>query len=90
MLWLSERRSVSLADMMNDAIEVEINMIVAREKRREEGERRKENEPTQPSSSNSQEARMDMMMKIMEKLMDRLTMENRPPPSEKQEKSNRN
>ena len=75
---------------MNDAIEVEINLAAAREKRREEGERRKEKYPTQPSSSNSQEARMDMMMKIMEKMMERLTMENIPPPREEQEQQNGN
>ena len=33
---------------------------------------------------------MDMMMKIMEKLMERLTMDNRPPPMQKQEHQNRN
>ena len=49
---------------------------------REQGERRKEKGPTQPSSSNSQEARMDTMMKIMEKMMERLTMENIPSPRE--------
>ena len=72
--------------MMNDAIEVEINLTAAREKRIKEVERRKEKDPTQPSSSNSQEARMDMMMKIMETLMERLTMDSRPPPREEQEK----
>ena len=76
--------------MMNDSIQVEINLTANREKRREEGERRKEKYPTQPSSSNSQEARMDMMMKIMEKMMERLTMENKPPPREEQEKQNGN
>ena len=33
---------------------------------------------------------MDMMMKTMGKLMERLTMENRPPPIENQEQQNRN
>ena len=36
-LWLSERILASMDDMMNDSIEVEINLIAAREKRREEG-----------------------------------------------------
>ena len=35
-LSLSEKRSVSLEDMMRDAIEVEINLTTAREKGREE------------------------------------------------------
>ena len=30
-LWLSERKTTSLADMMNDSIEIEINLIAARE-----------------------------------------------------------
>ena len=75
-LWLSERISASLVDMMNDAIEVEINLSVAKEKRREEGERREDKEHEKTSSSNSQEARVDMMMKIMENLMERLTMDD--------------
>ena len=33
-LCLSERRSASLVDMMNDAIEVEINLNTTKEKRR--------------------------------------------------------
>ena len=33
---------------------------------------------------------MDMMMKAMEKLMERLTVDNRPPPRENQEQQNRN
>ena len=87
-LWPSERRSASLADMMNDAIEIEINLTVAKEKMREEGDRRRDKEPKQTSSSNSQEAMMDMMMKSMENLMERLTMDNRPPPIENQKKQN--
>ena len=35
-LWLGERKSTSLADMMNDPIEVDIKLIYSREKRREE------------------------------------------------------
>ena len=37
-LWLSERRSASLAYMMNDAIEIEIGLTTDRDKRREEEE----------------------------------------------------
>ena len=79
-LWLSERKSTSLDDIMNDAIEVEINLTSAREKRRQEGEIRKDKDPTQPSSSNSQGARMDMIMETMENLMERPTMDHCPPP----------
>ena len=36
-LWLSERKSASLIDMINDGIEVEINLTSTKEKMREEG-----------------------------------------------------
>ena len=75
---------------MNDVVEVEINLTAAIEKRREEGERRKEKDPPQLSSFKSHEAIMDTMMQTMEKLMERLTMDNRPPPKENQEQHNRN
>ena len=55
--------------MMNDSIEVEVNLTAARKKRREEGDRRKD-----------KEARMDMMVKPVENLIERLAMENRAPP----------
>ena len=41
-LWLSERISSSLEAMMEYAIEVEVNMISARKKKRDEGEWRRE------------------------------------------------
>ena len=73
--------------MMKDSIEVEVNMTAARKKKRDEGEWRrdegdriKEKEPEQPSSSKSQEVGMDMMMKTMEKLMERIFVDIRPPP----------
>ena len=51
-LWLSERKSTSLADMMNDAIEIEVNLIAAREKGRGEGRGRNKYH-THPSPSNT-------------------------------------
>ena len=41
-LWLSERRSTSLADMMEDNIEAEVNLNAARKKKRDEVEWRRE------------------------------------------------
>ena len=41
-LWLSERRSASSTAMMKDAVEVEVNLISARKKKREDGEWRRE------------------------------------------------
>ena len=37
-MWLSERRSASLATMIKYAIEVEVNLIATRKKKRDEGE----------------------------------------------------
>ena len=45
-LWLSERRSVSLEDMIDDAMVVEINLTVAREKEKEEEEERTKTSPS--------------------------------------------
>ena len=70
---------------MKDGIEVEINLTTTKEKTIEEGERRKDKYREQPSSSDSQEARMDVLMKIVENLMERLAMDNRPPPKGNQE-----
>ena len=41
-LWLIERISASLGDMMKDTIEVEVNLTAARKKKRDEGEWRRE------------------------------------------------
>ncbi len=85
-LLLHERELASLADMINDAIKVEVNLTATRRKnmdegewRMEDGDRRKNKEPEQPSSSKSQDARMDMMWKTIDKLMERLSLGNKPP-----------
>ena len=41
-LWLRERRSTSLADMMEDDIEIDVNLIATRKKKRDEVEWRRE------------------------------------------------
>ena len=41
-LWLSERRSTSLVDMMKDTIEVEVNLTAARKNKMDNGEWRRE------------------------------------------------
>ena len=58
--------------------------------RREEGDWRRGKEPEQPSTSYTQETKMDVMMNTMEKLMERLTVDNHPPPKDHQEPQNRN
>ena len=82
---------------MKDAIEVEVNLVVARKKKRyegewrkEEGERKNDKELEQPSTSSSQEARIDTMLRTMERMMERLSVTRRTPPKENQEQQNRN
>jgi len=93
-LLLCERKPSSLADMMNEAVEVEVNLTSARRKkrdkgewRREEGDKKKGKEQEQPSTSYTQKTKMNVMMKTMEKLMERFTVDNRPPPREQQNRN---
>lgn len=79
---------------MNEAVEVEVNLTSARRKKIEEGEwrreentRKREKESEQPSTSNSQEARDSMLVKTLEKIMERLAVDGRPP---HREQHNRN
>ena len=64
--------------MFIDALEVEANMMVSGKMKQRDIDRRKIREENMPStSSSSNDIKFEMMLKIMEKLMDRLTMENR-------------
>jgi hypothetical protein len=90
-LFLRERRYATLADMMNDAIEVEANLMASGKiKIKVEAEKKKVKEENQPSSSKSADIKLDMMVKTMEKLVERLTLDNRPPPRERQDPQVRN
>ena len=76
-LLLRERRSTTLEYKMNDAIEVEINMM-ASNKGKYKTEVRKVKEEKQPSTSqNSIDAKFDSMMKVMEKLVEKISVEDR-------------
>ena len=81
---------------MKDAIELEVNLVAARKKKRyegegirEEGERKVHKEMEHPSTSKLQEDRIDTMLRTMERMMERLSMDGRPPPRENQEQKNR-
>ena len=78
-LFLRERRSPTLARMMSDAIEVEINMMSSKRGRYkvETREPRKTKEDSQASTSS--EPKFDSLMKVMEKLVDRLSIDGKPP-----------
>ena len=75
-LLLIERRSTSLENMMDDAIEVEVNLL-ASNKTKQKGESRRIKEKAQPSTSQSStDVKMDLMMKAMERLIDRFFMDD--------------
>lgn len=90
-LLLRERRYATLVDMMNDTIEVEANLMASGKINiKVEVEKKKVKEENQPSSSKSTDIKFDMMVKTMEKLVERLTLDNRPPPRERQDPQVRN
>jgi len=72
-LLLRERRFVSLEDMMDDAIEVEMNLSASnKNKQIHETKRVKEEEPQAFTSSSNSDIKHDTMMKAIERLMVKL------------------
>ena len=55
----------------------------------EEDRRRQENKPSTSTPSFASDLKFEMMMKTMERLMDRLDLDNIPPNREKPKKSNK-
>jgi hypothetical protein len=79
-LLLRERRSTSLTDMMNDAIEVEVNLAASRKiKLQIEAEKKKAKEEALPSTSQASDEKLDLMVKTMEKLVEKFSLDNKPP-----------
>ena len=65
--------------MMNDAIEVEVNLMASgKMKQKTDLERKKIKDEIQSSSSHSSKSRLDSMMKNMEKIMEILVVVDRP------------
>ena len=82
---------------MKDTIEVEVDLVAVRKKkidegewRREEGEKKVVKDLEGPSILSLQEARIDTMLWTMERMMERILVDGRPPPRENQEQKNRN
>ena len=75
---LRERKSATLAAMFTDALEVEANMMASGKMKHRDIDRRKKEEKLPSTSSSTNDVKFEMMMKTMEKLMDRLTMDTRP------------
>jgi hypothetical protein len=66
-LLLRERRSATLTDIMNDAIEVEDNLMASGKTNiKVEAEKNKVKGKNQPSSSKSVDLKLDMMKKTIE------------------------
>ena len=64
--------------MFTNALDVEENMIGSGKMKQRDIDRRKIREENMPSTSSSAtDIKFEMMLKKMEKLMDRLTMDNR-------------
>jgi hypothetical protein len=78
-LLLRETRSTSLYAIMSNTIEVEVNMMVSGKikQRFNRGDKKPQGD-VQPSSSWSLDDKFDLMMKMMEKLMERMSMGNKP------------
>ena len=90
-LTLRERRSTTLADMMKDAIEVEVNLMSSgRIKQKIDFERKKVKYEAQSSSSHSLDIRFDNIMKTMEKIMERLAVGDRLVATQQQDPQIRN
>ena len=86
-----------MASMMKDTIEVEVKLVTARKKKRDEGEWRREEveqkvdkELDQPSTLSSQEDRIETILRTMDRMMERLSVDGIPPSREIQEEQNRN
>jgi hypothetical protein len=78
-LLLRERISTSLTDMMNDAIEVEVNLATSwKIKLQIVVDRKKSEEETLPSTSQGSNEKIDVMVKTMEKLVEKLSLDDKP------------
>ena len=69
-LLLRERRSATVADIMNDAIEVKVNLMASK-KGTYRFETKKVKEEAQPSTSqSSSDAKIDSMLNVMERFVE--------------------
>ena len=76
-LLLRERRSTSLAEMMDDAIEVEVNLMASK-KWKYRFDNKEMKEEAQPSTSqSSSDVKLESVLKMMERMMDRLSENDR-------------
>jgi hypothetical protein len=90
-LLLRERRSATLDDMMTDAIEVEVNLMASGKMKANSGRNiNRTQDKAQTSTSQTPEERFEAMMRNMERMMERMTLGNRPNPREQADGPPRN
>lgn len=72
-----ERIFVSLTNMMDDAIEVEVNLVASNKSKHTNETRRVKGEARASTSQSNPHVKLDMMIKVMEKLMDTLSVDDK-------------
>ena len=76
-LLLRERRSTTLADMMDDSIDVSVNLMASK-KGKYRFDNKKVKEEAQPSTSqSSSDAKFDSVLREMERMMERFSKNDR-------------
>jgi len=78
-LFLRERRSQTLAQMMSDAVEVEINMMSSKRGRYRVDPREQKKPKEESQASTSSDPKFDSLVKAMERLVDKLSIRDKPP-----------
>jgi hypothetical protein len=77
--------------MMTDAIEFKVNLMASGKIKANSGrDMKKAQDKAQPSTSQTSEERFEMMMRTMEKMMERMALDNRPNPREQADGPPRN
>jgi hypothetical protein len=76
---MRERRSATLDDMMIDAIEFEVNLMASRKMKTNSGrDIKRTQDKSQSLTSQTSKERFEAMMRNMERMMERMTLGNRP------------
>lgn len=78
-LFLRERRSQTLAQIMSDDVEVEINMMSSKRGRYKVDPREQQKPKEEPQASTLVDPKFDSLMKVMEKLVYKLSIREKPP-----------
>ena len=78
-LFLRERRSPTLAQMMSDVVEVEINIMSSKRGRYRVDPREQKKPKEEPQASTSSDPKFDTLVKVMERLVDKLSIREKPP-----------